>query len=293
LMLATIFAVFISNKITYPLTILRDKMKLVKVGSKNEKIQWSAPDEIGELIENYNSMIDQLDLSVKKLAESEREGAWREMAKQIAHEIKNPLTPIKLNLQLLNKAWEQHDEQFEKRLKTISKSIIEQIDALAETANSFSNFAKLTEGNPETIVLNDLLTGCITLFENEQHITFISYIPDEVIEIYADRDKMLRLFNNIIKNAIQAIPLNTQGTITITVEHTHSKVLVSIADTGTGITPEVADKLFEPYFTTKSTGSGFGLAISKKIIEMSGGTIWFTTKVGEGTVFFIELPTCT
>jgi signal transduction histidine kinase len=293
LMLATIFAVFISNKITYPLTILRDKMKLVKVGSKNEKIQWSAPDEIGELIENYNSMIDQLDVSVKKLAESEREGAWREMAKQIAHEIKNPLTPIKLNLQLLNKAWEQRDEQFEKRLKTISKSIIEQIDALAETANSFSNFAKLTEGNPETIVLNDLLTGCITLFENEQHITFISHIPDEVIEIYADRDKMLRLFNNIIKNAIQAIPLNTQGTITITVEHTHSKVLVSIADTGTGITPEVADKLFEPYFTTKSTGSGFGLAISKKIIEMAGGTIWFTTKVGEGTVFFIELPTCT
>jgi nitrogen fixation/metabolism regulation signal transduction histidine kinase len=116
-MLATIFAVFISNKITYPLTILRDKMKLVKVGTKNEKIQWSAPDEIGDLIANYNSMIDQLDISVRKLAESEREGAWREMAKQIAHEIKNPLTPIKLNLQLLNKSWDVGDENLKNGLK--------------------------------------------------------------------------------------------------------------------------------------------------------------------------------
>lgn len=292
LMLATIFAVFISNKITYPLTILRDKMKLVKVGSKNEKIQWNAPDEIGDLIANYNSMIDQLDISVKKLAESEREGAWREMAKQIAHEIKNPLTPIKLNIQLLNKSWEQNDENFEKRLKVISKSIIEQIDALAETANSFSNFAKLTEGNPERIVLNDLIENCITLFEQEQHITFVSQIPNNTIEIMADRDKMLRLFNNILKNAIQAIPLHEQGTISICMERLSNMVRVAISDTGMGISPDVADKLFEPYFTTKSTGSGFGLAISKKIIEMAGGNIWFETKVGEGTVFFVELPVC-
>lgn len=290
LMSATIFAVFISNKITYPLTILRDKMKLVKIGSKNEKIQWSAPDEIGDLIANYNSMIDQLDVSVKKLAESEREGAWREMAKQIAHEIKNPLTPIKLNIQLLNKSWDAQDENFEKRLKSISKSIIEQIDALAETANSFSNFAKLTEGNPEQILMNELLVNCITLFEQESNITFVSNIPAEPLCIYADKDKMLRLFNNIIKNAIQAIPIETAGVITVSLEKRDAMVQVRIADTGVGIAPEVADKLFEPYFTTKSTGSGFGLAISKKIIETAGGRIWFETELHKGTVFFIELP---
>lgn len=290
LMLATIFAVFISNKITYPLTILRDKMKLVKVGTKNEKIQWSAPDEIGDLIANYNSMIDQLDISVRKLAESEREGAWREMAKQIAHEIKNPLTPIKLNLQLLNKSWDVGDENFEKRLKTISKSIIEQIDALAETANSFSNFAKLTEGAPEKIVINELLKSCITLFEQEQYIKFVSNLPLQPIVIFADRDKMLRLFNNIIKNAIQAIPFQSEGTITVSLELHNSMALVSIRDTGAGIPTEVANKMFEPYFTTKSTGSGFGLAISKKIIEMAGGRIWFETELHVGTVFYIELP---
>ena len=161
---------------------------------------------------------------------------------------------------------------------------------MAETANSFSNFAKLTEGAPEKIVINELLKSCITLFEQEQYIKFVSNLPLQPIVIFADRDKMLRLFNNIIKNAIQAIPFQTEGTITISLELHNSMALVSIRDTGAGVPTEVANKMFEPYFTTKSTGSGFGLAISKKIIEMAGGRIWFETELHVGTVFYIELP---
>ena len=290
LMLATVLAVFISNKITYPLTILRDKMKLVKIGSKNEKITWNATDEIGDLIANYNNMIDQLDISVKKLAESERDVAWREMAKQIAHEIKNPLTPIKLNIQLLNKSWEQKDEQFETRLKNISKSIIEQIDALAETANSFSNFAKITEGKPEVIILNSLIENCITLFGQEKNVILNAKIPMESIEIYADREKMLRLFNNIIKNAIQAIPFPNEGLVEVALEKTESSVIITVSDNGTGIPETLKERMFEPYFTTKSNGSGFGLAISKKIVEVAHGKIWFESITDVGTTFYIEFP---
>ncbi|MDA3882226.1 MAG: ATP-binding protein [Bacteroidales bacterium] len=291
IMLSTVLAAFLSNKITYPLQILRDKMKLVKIGNRNEKISWKTSDEIGDLIENYNSMIDQLESSAQKLAETEREGAWHEMAKQIAHEIKNPLTPMKLNIQLLHKAWEQKDPEFEKRLKVISNSIIEQIETLAETANSFSDFARISEGKPEDIELTNLLLNTVTLFKEEKNITIQTDIPDEKIFLYTDKDKIVRVFNNILKNAIQSIPPDKSGNIRVSIKKPHaSEIFIEITDNGKGISNEIKDKLFSPNFTTKSTGSGLGLAICKKIIENIKGEIWFESTENKGTTFFIRIP---
>ncbi len=290
IMLSTVIAVFLSNKITYPLKMLRDKMKFVKVGDRNEKISWKTSDEIGDLIKNYNSMIDELESSAKKLAASEREGAWREMAKQIAHEIKNPLTPIKLNLQLLNRSWDSKDPEFEKRLRSISNTIIEQIDTLSETASSFSNFAKVTEGEPEKIELTALINNCALLFSQTENIQIESNFTNEELLIFADKDKIVRLFNNLLKNATQAIKKDEAGSIVIDKKLSDNKILISITDNGCGIPEQIKEKLFVPNFTTKSTGSGLGLAMCKKIAEQANGEIWFESTVGKGTTFFVELP---
>jgi len=236
-------------------------------------------------------MIDQLESSAQKLAESEREGAWHEMAKQIAHEIKNPLTPIKLNIQLLHKAWHMKDPDFESRLNNISHSIIEQIEALSETANSFSNFAKISDGKPEEVELNSVLQNTIILFGQEQNIEIHAHVPDEKIYIFADKEKIVRVCNNLIKNAIQAIPQNKKGIITITLEASHNNTIrIIFEDNGKGISDEIRPKLFTPNFTTKTKGSGLGLAICKKIVEQMNGTIWFESELEKGTKFFIEIP---
>ncbi|MFO7867741.1 MAG: HAMP domain-containing sensor histidine kinase [Bacteroidales bacterium] len=290
IIISTIVAAFLSNKITFPLQILRDKMKLVQLGNKNEKISWNASDEIGNLIENYNSMIDQLELSAEKLAKNEREEAWREMAKQIAHEIKNPLTPMKLNIQLLQKAWMQNDPKFENRLQSISNSLIEQIETLAETATSFSNFAKISEGTHENIEITQLLHNTIILFKQEKNIEIKTHIQEKNIFVYANKDKLMRVFNNILKNAIQSIPEEEKGIIDVSLELCEQSVCITFSDNGKGIADEIKDKLFSPSFTTKNTGSGLGLAICKKILESIHGTIWFESQEHSGTTFFIQLP---
>ncbi len=290
LILSTILSVFVANKITAPLAVLQDKMKKVTVGTENEKIEIDAPDELNGLLENYNTMIDQLGVSADKLAKAERESAWREMARQIAHEIKNPLTPMKLSIQLLNRSWDENDERFEKRLKSISKTMIEQIDTLAETATSFSDFAKLSKINLEPINISELLQNCVTLFGQEEHVTVLSEIPEETITVIADKEKTMRLFNNLVKNAIQAIPAGQDGSVLISLKSDGDSALIAVKDNGRGIDDDVKQHIFELHFTTKSTGSGFGLAICKNIVEGCKGEIWFETEVGVGTTFFVKLP---
>lgn len=290
LIVSTILSVFVAKKITAPLAILQEKMKNVTVGTENEKIELNAPDELNGLLDNYNTMIDQLDSSADKLAKAEREMAWREMARQIAHEIKNPLTPMKLSIQLLNRSWDEKDEKFEKRLKSISKTMIEQIDTLAETATSFSDFAKLSKVNLEPININELIQNCVTLFGQEEHISVTADLPEEVITVLADKEKTMRLFNNLVKNAIQAIPVNQKGVVSVSLQNAGEYALIAVQDNGRGIDDEVKQHIFELHFTTKSTGSGFGLAICKNIVEGCKGEIWFETEVGVGTTFFVKLP---
>lgn len=291
LLISTIFSMFIAKHISEPLVVLQNKMTNVALGGENEKIAIQVPDELNGVIQNYNEMIDKLSVSADKLAKAEREMAWREMARQIAHEIKNPLTPMKLSLQLLNRSWDEKDERFESRLKSISKTMIEQIDTLADTATSFSDFAKLSKVNIEDVDINNLIQNCVVIFNNEENVEVTAEFYQEDVLVRADKDKTTRMLNNLVKNAIQAIPKERQGFVKVTTQPTADGfVKIAVADNGKGIPEDAQKHIFELHFTTKSSGSGFGLAICKSIVDASQGKIYFETEIDVGTTFFVELP---
>lgn len=290
----SIFIVLIiSNYITKPLKLIKDKLSKVKLGEKNEKIDWIRNDEIGGLIEEYNSMVDQLATSAKLLAQSEREFAWREMAKQVAHEIKNPLTPMKLSVQHLQKAWMDNAPDWDDRLKRFTNTIVEQIESLSIIASEFSDFAKMPVTENKKIDLSAVLVSAIGLFKEsiDKNIQ-INYIEtDKYYYINADKKQMLRVFNNLLKNSIQAIPNDKNGIIDISIESELENYLVKVTDNGIGIKKELYSKIFSPNFTTKTGGMGLGLAMVKSIIENAGGKVWFESEISAGTTtFFITLP---
>ena len=276
----------VTTYVTKPLRIVQQQLAKISLGKRNEPIEWQSNDEIGRLVNEYNQMILKLEESAGLLAKSEREGAWQEMAKQVAHEIKNPLTPMKLNLQYLQKVVNEGGEDFSGKFKKVSASMIEQIDTLAHIANEFSNFAKMPKVNLVKVNLTEVIKSTLELFRNEQtHITFSSQLDSPMV--LSDKNQCLRVFNNLIKNAVQSIPENREGKIEIEVGLRNEMVLVSVKDNGSGIPDEMKEKIFVPNFTTKSTGTGLGLAMVKNIINASGGSIWFESNEHTGTVFYL------
>ncbi len=291
ILISVIIAVFISKQVTRPLAIIQEKIRQMDINKKAEKIIYEKDDELGGLIREYNRKVDELTESVNKLAQSEREMAWREMAKQIAHEIKNPLTPMKLSLQQLEHAYDRKDANWEKHFKRVAKTIVEQIDVLSEIATSFSNFAKMPDPKKEKNSITDIIYNSVQLFKSIDNVKFITTINIEsegIIE--ADKEQMTRVFNNLIKNSIQAIPHTREGKITIILEEENENYIIKVRDNGTGIDELMIPKMFQPNFTTKSGGMGLGLSMVKSIIEGNGGSISFTTKQDEGTEFTIILP---
>lgn len=289
--LASVLAFFISNYITKSLQKISAKMHDMKLGKKNEPIIWESHDEIGQLVNEYNIMLKKVEDSADLLKKSEREMAWREMAKQVAHEIKNPLTPMKLRVQHLKRAWSDQVPDFHEKLETVSTSLIEQIDALTNIANEFSNFAKMPKANNEENNLEDILLNTIELFKDSSN-TNIDYDSQfhNSPRILADKDQISRVFINLLTNAIQAIPKEEQGQIQIRVKDYQDIAIIEIQDNGTGIKKEQEKNIFEPNFTTKTTGTGLGLAMVKNIVNNSGGDIWFKTELGKGTTFFVSFP---
>jgi len=289
------FAIFItllvSNYITRPLKLIMANISNVQLDKPNEKIQWERKDEIGNLITEYNRMVDELRQSAELLAKSERESAWREMAKQVAHEIKNPLTPMKLSVQYLQKAWDEKTEDWEERLNRFTKTIVEQIDSLSAIASEFSDFAKMPKAQSEKMDISTIIDDTIELFKDVQnvHITFFkeAQIP---YYVFADKKQILRVFNNLIKNSIQAIHGSEHGIIEIHVKEINAYYLLSVKDNGYGISEEQSEKIFYPNFTTKTGGMGLGLAIVKSIVLSTGGEIWFESEKGNGATFYIKLP---
>lgn len=291
-LLAGISAIFVGNSITKPISEIGEKLKYVQLG-KNEPLQWTSRDEIGVLISQYNEMIHKLEENTEKLKVSEREGAWREMAKQIAHEIKNPLTPMKLSIQYLTRAYESNPDNIEPLLNRVSNTLIEQIDDLSRIASEFSNFANMPPAQNHLLNINELLTSIHNLYrEHETGQLKISLnLPKKPIFTYGDKSYLMRVFNNLVKNAIQAIPEDRNGNIQIELEQIDNDTLVAkVKDNGTGIPENLAEKVFYPNFTTKNSGMGLGLAISKKIIENINGKIYFKTQNNIGTEFYVELP---
>ncbi len=285
-----IITLLISRNISKPLELIKTRMGQLKLGKSNEKISWNKEDEIGSLVAEYNRMIDELGHSANLLAKSERESAWREMAKQVAHEIKNPLTPMKLSVQFLKKAWEDNIPDWERRLDRFSTTIIDQIDTLSEIASAFSDFAKMPKQKSEKIELNDKIRKAVGLFKEHENIIFSFESNIDPCYIEADKNQVLRIFNNLIKNSIQAIGKKKDGRIQIKLKTESEKILVSLSDNGIGIPKDRADKIFIPSFTTKTSGMGLGLSIVRSIVIETGGRIWFQSEVNKGTCFYIELP---
>ena len=285
------FAVFVANRITSPLTLIQKSLSETQIGRRNEPIIWKRDDEIGHLIREYNNMISALDDSTQKLARSERETAWREMAKQVAHEIKNPLTPLKLGVQLLEKSWKEKDPNFDKKFERFSKSFIEQIESLAHIASEFSNFAKMPDMVLEDVYLPDIIQQSVELFRHSEHITIIvndSITPGTFVK--GDKDQLLRCFNNLIKNSIEARPEIRRGIVKVKLYNTAKNAFLEIHDNGSGIPESLRSRIFTPNFTTKSSGTGLGLAFVKQALVNMGGNISYKTEQDVGTTFYINIP---
>ncbi len=290
LLIAGGLAIVVANSITKALSELSTSIQRLRLGY-NEPIVWTRKDEIGSLVAAYNQAVKKIEESSRLLAQSEREGAWREMAKQVAHEIKNPLTPMKLSIQYLQHAYKANAEDVEPLLKRVSKTLIEQIESLSQIANEFSNFAKMPKAENSQFSLNDLSMSVYNLFAAERPDMDISFwMSGKEFIIYADRSHLTRVLNNLFKNAIQAIPDDRQGVIELSLSHEKEKVLLRVCDNGSGIPVEIQGKVFTPNFSTKTSGTGLGLAICKSIIESFGGDVWFETEPDKGTTFFVELP---
>lgn len=290
LAISIVLAIFVSNWVTAPLRLLQESFANVRFGKYNQQIQYDKEDEIGALVKDYNQKLEELEYAAQQLAQNERESAWREMAKQVAHEIKNPLTPMKLSIQQLLRVYDPNDPNAEKKLIKVANSIIEQIDALTKIANEFSNFAKMPKPNEISLDLLPILENVIEVFRQEANCTIQLRNSLREIPYKADKDQMIRVFNNLLKNAIQAIPEERQGKILVETTDDSKVYIIRFTDNGVGIPEEKRSKIFVPYFTTKSTGTGLGLAMVKQIIENHRGTIFFETTENEGTIFTIELP---
>ncbi|MDZ4667000.1 MAG: ATP-binding protein [bacterium] len=284
-----VIAWMVSRNISYPLMLIQKQMANTAFGKKNEPINWDRKDEIGELVKQYNLMIDELEESAVKLATSEREGAWRDIARQIAHEIKNPLTPMKLSVQHLERAWKDQSPKLPETFARVTKTLITQIDTLSDLATEFSSFAKMPAPRYENVMVAELLDQIVHMQEQtfEGKISFSCALNTP---IWFDQGYLNRTLTNLIKNACQAIPDDRFGEISVRVFEQNGQLVFEIEDNGTGIPLEQREKVFMPYFSTKVIGMGLGLPIVKSMIESGGGTIYFDSITGKGTTFTVKLP---
>ncbi len=271
-----------------PLHKLTGAVKSVADGNLDINVSVKSRDEIGTLAQSFNDMISKLRTSRDELAKHERENAWKEMAKQVAHEIRNPLTPMKLSIQHLRQAFKDQAPEREEILQRVTQTVIDQIEALSRIATEFSHFAKMPERRFERVSIDDLLKEIINLFREVQGVRFIDQLASPTVKVIADSDQLRGVFINIIRNAIQAI--EKTGTITIRTSQEGRLCLITISDTGLGIPEEIRSKIFEPNFSTKSEGMGIGLAIARRVIEDHGGKITCKSEHGKGTTFEIRLP---
>jgi two-component system nitrogen regulation sensor histidine kinase NtrY len=290
IVISLLVTLFIANRITGPLQMLQQKLANISLGRKNETIEWNNNDEIGNLIIEYNRMILELAESAERLAKSERETAWREMAKQVAHEIKNPLTPLRLNAQLIQRAYDEQSPQFDEKFKKFTSMLIEQVDTLAQIANEFSNFALMPKPKLTKVKISEVIQNAVTLFRTTtaSDISFNCFTENDFID--ADKEQLLRVFNNLIKNALQAINDEKNGLVEINLKQENDIIIVEIIDNGIGINEEQKKLIFVPNFTTKTGGMGLGLAMVKSILENISATISFTSEENKGTTFELRFP---
>ncbi len=282
-------AVFISGWTTRPLDILKENLGRVALTGANEPLRYRGQDEVGRLVEVYNRKVEELRASAERLARSERESAWREMARQVAHEIKNPLTPMKLSIQQFERSWEPGAPDARERLAKLSTGLVQQIDALSGVAAAFSQFAQMPAARPEPLDLRDVALAAVAVFHATPGTSIVLH-EGPALPVLADREHLLRVFNNLLKNAVQAMPEEHDGRIDVRLRKEGHEAIAEVRDNGTGIPAGVHDRIFTPSFTTKGSGMGLGLALVKRMVEQAGGRVWFTSQEGAGTTFSVALP---
>ena len=294
-------AVVLAGQLTRPFGRLRRGLQAVGAGEVDEPIPVDTRDEVGQLVETFNAMQADLAESRRQLAEQEREMAWSEMARQVAHEIKNPLMPMKLSVQHLQRVFQPAGEEapadekrFSGQFERTTGMLIDQIETLNRIASDFSRFARMPMRSPETVDLVEVAREAAALFEGElaetDHAAFTLDLPDHALPVLADREELRRVVINLLTNALQAIPTGTPGEIRLHAWSDAASAYASVSDNGTGIPEEVQPRVFQPSFSTKTSGMGLGLAISRRGVEAVGGTITFATEIGEGTTFTVRLP---
>tara|TARA_Y100000389_G_scaffold179209_1_gene193024 strand:+ start:302 stop:1756 length:1455 start_codon:yes stop_codon:yes gene_type:complete len=288
LIIAIIFSYLISVYITKSLSEIGKKIKQTRLDKTNTKIQIKARSkEVNILVESYNKMVEMLNDSVEKLSKSNKEQAWREMAKQVAHEIKNPLTPMRLSIQSFQRNFDQNDSKFESKLDEFSKTLIQQIDTMSTIASAFSNFAEMPAQQGEKINIVETTKLALKIFK-ENYIVFSSEFKD--LQVRIDRTQMVRIITNLIKNALEACELIKEPKVQVTIEKKKKEVLINVMDNGQGISKELKNKIFEPKFTTKTSGMGLGLGMVKNLVDSYNGRISMSSKINTGTTFSITFP---
>ena len=280
LIIGVVLALILSNYISRNMSVVGAKLKKVRLNKSNEKLTWRHNDEIGQLIQEYNLMVEKLEKTAVDLAKSERESAWKEMAQQVAHEIKNPLTPMKLTLQMM-----QREKNLDE-LQEMSKHLLEEIEGLTSIAEAFSRFAQMPLLRLETHDISYLTNRAVALYSDRG----VQFLSDGPVYASVDKEQWSRIIHNLVKNAIQSVPENREPEIVVRVEKTVGKSTIAVVDNGTGIPDEMKDRVFEPNFTTKSSGMGLGLAMVRNLIQNFGGTITFQNK-NQGAVFTVTIPT--
>jgi nitrogen fixation/metabolism regulation signal transduction histidine kinase len=280
----------IANSILKPITYLQSYFKKIRFGKHIKPIVYHQHDEIKPLVMEYNRMMEELARSTEKLLLSERESAWRDIARQIAHEIKNPLTPMKLNIQYLLKQKKEKGYIPDELLQNTMRILLEQIESLSSIASAFSTFARMPSPNLEEFDIVEEIKKAIHLYSNTE--TSIKFSDNRIKQcmVSADKEYIQRIMNNLLTNAIQAVPPDRIKDISVGIQISNDNLLITVSDNGIGINDEIAPNIFKPSFTTKSSGMGMGLSLVKNMVEMMHGRIYFTSVVMQGTTFYVELP---
>ncbi len=288
ILIAIILSYFLSKHITKSLNAISEKIKNTRLDKANKKIDiQNASEEIATVVTAYNNMIDELENSAAALAANERETAWREMAKQVAHEIKNPLTPMRLTVQSFERKFNPEDPKILEKVKEFSSTMIQQIDTMGSIASAFSTYANMPAQKDETLNIVKITKLALDIF-NEEFIQFISEEKEIIVKL--DRTQLIRIITNLVKNATQSVSEIANPFVKVEVLSKENQALITVTDNGIGISKENKSKIFEPKFTTKSSGMGLGLAMVKNIVETYGGSISFTSQEGKGTIFTVTFP---
>lgn len=278
---------FIAKHITKKIDVIADKIKKTDVVIHNRPIEYHQNDELKPLVDSYNEMLEKLNHQSNLLALTEREEAWREMAKQVAHEIKNPLTPMRMMIQNYVRKYNPNDPDAHEKLKDMSETMVAQIDTMSAIAEAFSDFARMPTRKDEKIDVVETIRNTLEIFpENSTH--FHTTLKELFINF--DRIYLIRIVTNLVKNAIQAVPSDREPEVNVHLQKIKDQFVIRISDNGVGIPPELGDKIFEPKFTTTTGGMGLGLAMVKKIVEDYNGEIRYISEKDRGTEFSIRIP---